>query len=87
MVTTNAPGLGLLRHRHAERKVSRVITGRYLLELCGQRCFAETGNVIIVPRGATLNMSHVRAAASVGASHREAWPGSATQSVLCAVFA
>ncbi len=49
--TINAPGFGPPLHRHAETEVFRVLSGRYLFEVDGQRFFAESGDVVSVPGG------------------------------------
>jgi quercetin dioxygenase-like cupin family protein len=49
--TTNAPGFGPPLHRHHETEVFRVLEGRYLFEVDGQRFEAGTGDVISVPGG------------------------------------
>jgi quercetin dioxygenase-like cupin family protein len=50
--TTNAPGFGPPLHRHPETEIFRVLSGRYLFEVNGNRFFAETGDVVSVPGGA-----------------------------------
>jgi quercetin dioxygenase-like cupin family protein len=50
--TPNAPGYGPPPHRHAETEVFRVLTGRYLFEVDGERFVAETGDLVSVPGGA-----------------------------------
>ncbi|MDB5413731.1 MAG: cupin protein [Rubritepida sp.] len=50
--TVNAPGFGPPLHRHAETELFRVLEGRYLFEVDGQRFFAEPGDVVSVPGGA-----------------------------------
>src|SRR6202453_2649172 len=49
--TTNAPGFGPPLHRHVETEVFRVLEGRYLFEVNGQRFEAGAGDVISVPGG------------------------------------
>jgi quercetin dioxygenase-like cupin family protein len=49
---TNAPGFGPPLHRHTETEVFRVLEGRYLFEVDGQRFEARTGDVLSVPGGA-----------------------------------
>jgi quercetin dioxygenase-like cupin family protein len=49
--TTNAPGFGPPLHRHGETEVFRVLEGRYLFEVDGQRFEAGAGDVISVPGG------------------------------------
>jgi quercetin dioxygenase-like cupin family protein len=50
--TTNAPGFGPPLHRHDETEVFRVLEGKYLFEVNGQRFEASAGEVISVPGGA-----------------------------------
>ncbi|MEJ0020460.1 MAG: cupin domain-containing protein [Acetobacteraceae bacterium] len=50
--TLNAPGFGPPLHRHPETEIFRVMTGRYLYEIDGQRSIAEVGDVVCVPGGA-----------------------------------
>lgn len=50
--TTSAPGFGPPLHRHNETEVFRVLEGRYLFEVDGERLEAGTGEVISVPGGA-----------------------------------
>ena len=50
--TINAPGFGPPRHRHPQAEVFRVIEGRYLYEVDGQRFYAEAGDVVSIPGGA-----------------------------------
>ncbi len=50
--TKEEPGLGPPRHRHSETEVFRVLEGRYLFEVDGQRFEAEEGELISVPGGA-----------------------------------
>lgn len=50
--TVNAPGFGPPLHRHAETEVFRVLTGRYLFEVNGERFIAEPGDLVSVPGGA-----------------------------------
>jgi quercetin dioxygenase-like cupin family protein len=50
--TTNAPGFGPPLHRHTETEVFRVLEGRYLFEVDGQRFEAGAGEVLSVPGGA-----------------------------------
>ena len=50
--TVNAPGFGPPLHRHHETEVFRVLEGRYLFEVDGQRFEASAGDVINVPGGA-----------------------------------
>jgi quercetin dioxygenase-like cupin family protein len=50
--TINAPGFGPPLHRHGETEVFRVLEGRYLFEVNGQRFEAGAGEVISVPGGA-----------------------------------
>lgn len=51
--TVNAPGFGPPRHRHTETEVFRVMEGRYLFEVDGEQFFAEEGDVVTVPGGAS----------------------------------
>lgn len=50
--TINAPGAGPPRHRHREAEIFRVLEGRYLYEMDGQRFYAEAGDVVSIPGGA-----------------------------------
>ncbi|HEY1863459.1 MAG TPA: cupin domain-containing protein [Roseiarcus sp.] len=50
--TINARGKGPPRHRHPEAEIFRVLEGRYLYEMDGQRFYAETGDVVSIPGGA-----------------------------------
>ncbi len=59
--TRNAPGFGPPLHRHKEAEIFRVLSGRYLYEVDGERFFAETGDVVSVPGGAAhtfINAGH-----------------------------
>jgi quercetin dioxygenase-like cupin family protein len=47
--TTNAPGFGPPLHRHHETEIFRVLEGRYLFEVDGERFEAGEGEVICVP--------------------------------------
>jgi quercetin dioxygenase-like cupin family protein len=49
--TSNAPGFGPPLHRHFETEVFRVLEGRYLFEVNGQRSEAAAGDVLSVPEG------------------------------------
>jgi quercetin dioxygenase-like cupin family protein len=49
--TTTVPGFGPPLHRHGETEVFKVLEGRYLFEVDGQRFEAGTGEVISVPGG------------------------------------
>lgn len=49
--TTNASGFGPPLHRHHETEIFRVLTGRYLFEVDGERFEAGEGEVISVPGG------------------------------------
>lgn len=49
--TTTAPGFGPPLHKHGETEVFKVLEGRYLFEVDGQRFEAGTGEVISVPGG------------------------------------
>ncbi len=51
--TVNAPGFGPPRHRHRETEVFRVMEGRYLFEVDGEQFYAEEGDVVTVPGGAS----------------------------------
>lgn len=51
--TVNAPGFGPPRHRHTETEVFRVMEGRYLFEVDGEQFYAEEGDVVTVPGGAS----------------------------------
>ena len=50
--TVNAPGYGPPRHRHSETEVFRVMEGRYLFEVDGEKFHADEGDVVTVPGGA-----------------------------------
>ena len=50
--TVNAPGFGPPLHRHVETEVFRVIEGRYLYEVDGERFEAGEGDTVSVPGGA-----------------------------------
>ena len=50
--TINAPGFGPPRHRHHEVEIFRVLEGRYLYEVDGNRFHAEVGDLVCVPGGA-----------------------------------
>lgn len=47
--TVNAPGKGPPRHRHPQAEIFRVIEGRYLYEVNGNRFYAEAGDVVSIP--------------------------------------
>jgi uncharacterized cupin superfamily protein len=49
--TSNAPGFGPPLHRHGETEVFRVLEGRYLFEVNGQRFEAAAGDLVSVPGG------------------------------------
>jgi quercetin dioxygenase-like cupin family protein len=49
--TVNAPGFGPPLHRHHETEIFRVLEGRYLFEVNGQRFEAGAGEVVSVPGG------------------------------------
>jgi quercetin dioxygenase-like cupin family protein len=49
--TINAPGFGPPLHRHHETEIFRVLEGRYLYEVNGQRFEASEGDVVSVPGG------------------------------------
>jgi quercetin dioxygenase-like cupin family protein len=49
--TCNAPGFGPPLHRHSETEVFRVLEGRYLFEVDGQRFEAAAGDLVSVPGG------------------------------------
>jgi quercetin dioxygenase-like cupin family protein len=49
--TTNAPGFGPPLHRHPETEIFRVLSGRYLYEIDGERIEVGKGEVISVPGG------------------------------------
>jgi len=58
--TTNQPGFGPPLHRHPETEVFRILEGRYLFEVDGQRFYADEGDVVSVPGGsahAFVNLS------------------------------
>ncbi len=58
--TVNAPAFGPPLHRHRETEVFRVLEGRYLYEVDGQRFEAGEGDTVSVPGGAAhafLNIS------------------------------
>src|SRR5579875_1129823 len=50
--TENAPGMGPPLHRHRETEIFRVLEGRYLFALDGERFEAASGDVVVVPGGA-----------------------------------
>ena len=50
--TKNAPGFGPPLHRHRETEIFRVLEGRYLYEVDGERFEAVEGDVVSVPGGA-----------------------------------
>lgn len=50
--TIDAPGSGPPLHRHAQTEVFRVLSGRYLFEVNGERFIAEAGDLVSVPGGA-----------------------------------
>jgi quercetin dioxygenase-like cupin family protein len=49
--TTNAAGFGPPLHRHRETEIFRVLEGRYLFEVNGQRFEVGVGEVVSVPGG------------------------------------
>jgi quercetin dioxygenase-like cupin family protein len=57
--TINAPGCGPPRHRHPETEVFRVLEGRYLYEVDGNRFYAEPGDIVSVPGGAAHGFANV----------------------------
>lgn len=57
--TVNAPGFGPPLHRHPETEVFRVMEGRYLFEVDGDRFYAEEGDVVTVPGGAVHGFVNV----------------------------
>src|SRR5690349_16442630 len=60
--TVNAPGHGPPLHRHREAEIFRVLEGRYLFEVDGQRLVAGPGEVVSVPGGAAHAFVNVTAA-------------------------
>jgi len=50
--TENAPGFGPPLHHHAETEIFRVLEGRYLFEMNGERFEAGAGDVVTIPGGA-----------------------------------
>lgn len=52
METENAPGFGPPLHRHPETEVFRVLEGRYLYEVDGERFEASAGDLVSIPGGA-----------------------------------
>ena len=59
METVNAPGFGPPLHRHRETEVFRVLEGRYLYEVDGQRFYASSGDLVSVPGGAAHTFTNV----------------------------
>ncbi|TCR62543.1 quercetin dioxygenase-like cupin family protein [Bosea sp. BK604] len=57
--TVNAPGYGPPRHRHPETELFRVMEGRYLYEIDGRRFFADAGDLVSVPGGASHGFVNV----------------------------
>jgi quercetin dioxygenase-like cupin family protein len=57
--TVNAPGKGPPLHRHREAEIFRVIEGRYLYQVDGRRFFADAGDVIGIPGGASHGFVNV----------------------------
>lgn len=49
--TSNLPGFGPPLHRHTYTEIFRVLEGRYLFEVNGQRFEASAGDVVSVPGG------------------------------------
>lgn len=57
--TVNAPGFGPPLHRHAQTEVFRVLSGRFLFEVDGERFLAEAGDLVSVPGGAAHGFTNV----------------------------
>lgn len=57
--TINGPGCGPPLHRHRETEVFRVIAGRYLFEVNGERFRAAEGDVVGVPGGSAHSFVNV----------------------------
>jgi quercetin dioxygenase-like cupin family protein len=57
--TVNAPGFGPPLHRHAQTEVFRVLSGRFLFEVDGERFIAEAGDLVSVPGGAAHGFTNV----------------------------
>jgi quercetin dioxygenase-like cupin family protein len=57
--TRNEPGFGPPLHRHRETEIFRVLSGRYLFEVDGNRFPAEAGDVVSVPGGAAHTFVNV----------------------------
>lgn len=57
--TENAPGFGPPLHRHREMEIFRVLEGRYLFEVDGNRFYGEEGDTIPVPGGVSHGFLNV----------------------------
>lgn len=57
--TINMPGFGPPLHRHVETEVFRVLEGRYLYQVNGDRFEAQTGDVVSIPGGASHAFKNV----------------------------
>ena len=57
--TENAPGMGPPLHRHRETEIFRVLEGRYLFALDGERFEAASGDVVVVPGGAAHTFRNI----------------------------
>ena len=62
METVNAPGFGPPLHRHRETEIFRVLEGRYLYEVDGERFEAGAGDTVSVPGGAVHAFVNISAA-------------------------
>ncbi len=62
--TINAPGFGPPLHRHRETEVFRVLEGRYLFEVDGERFEASGGDTVSVPGGAAHTFVNISEAPS-----------------------
>lgn len=49
--TVNAPGFGPPLHRHRETEIFRILEGRYLYEVNGNRFEAEAEEIVSIPGG------------------------------------
>jgi quercetin dioxygenase-like cupin family protein len=62
--TINAPGFGPPLHRHHETEVFRVLEGKYLYEVNGERFYAVAGDLVGIPGGAAHTFTNVSDSAS-----------------------
>jgi quercetin dioxygenase-like cupin family protein len=62
--TINAPGFGPPLHRHHETEIFRVLEGKYLYEVNGERFYAAAGDLVSVPGGAAHTFTNVSDGAS-----------------------